>query len=433
MRDDGRAGGRGPSDRGRGHPARAAPSCSCSSATTPTSAAARDGRPRRAGPPAPAAGRALRPAVPQPRRAVRGPGPGRHDRPDQVDRPVRLRPRRRVLDVRHPDDHRRDQALLPRQGLGDPGAAPAAGAAHADRHGERRADPALGRSPTPRELAEAIGCTVEEIIEGIESSNAYSTLSLDASDDDDDGGAATMLDAIGVDDENLEHVEIRESIKPLLDRLDAAREADPAAAVLQEHDPVADRRGDRRLPDARLPAAQPDPRAAAHLAASSTEPVRAGRSPMSGCQRVPRSWLGSARVDARCAGAARRRARPARPRPARPPPRWCRRPGSSTRRPADQLGQHDRAARPRAGRGYSPQAQNSSPAPYAAKNSAVVSAHRDPVGARRWPPRARATAAPAPPAPRTRDQRARRGDRRRGRRRCSAGVVTAHVAPDVVL
>ncbi len=78
----------------------------------------------------------------------------------------------------------------------------------------------LGRSPTPRELAEAIGCTMEEIIEGIESSNAYSTLSLDASDDSDDGGTATMLDALGVDDAGLEHVEIRESIKPLLDRLD---------------------------------------------------------------------------------------------------------------------------------------------------------------------------------------------------------------------
>ena len=78
----------------------------------------------------------------------------------------------------------------------------------------------LGRSPTPRELAEQIGCSVEDILEGIESSNAYSTLSLDASDDSEDG-AATMLDAIGVDDENLEHVEIRESIKPLLDRLDA--------------------------------------------------------------------------------------------------------------------------------------------------------------------------------------------------------------------
>jgi len=76
----------------------------------------------------------------------------------------------------------------------------------------------LGRSPTPRELAESIGCSVEEIVEGIESSNAYSTLSLDASDDNEDG-AATMLDAIGIDDHNLEHVEIRESLKPLLDQL----------------------------------------------------------------------------------------------------------------------------------------------------------------------------------------------------------------------
>jgi len=78
----------------------------------------------------------------------------------------------------------------------------------------------LGRSPTPRELAERIGCSVEEIIEGLESSNAYSTLSLDASDDSDDG-SSSMLDAIGVDDVNIEHVEVRESLKPLLDRLDA--------------------------------------------------------------------------------------------------------------------------------------------------------------------------------------------------------------------
>ena len=77
----------------------------------------------------------------------------------------------------------------------------------------------LGRSPTARELAESIGCTVEEIIEGIESSNAYSTLSLDASDDSEDG-AASMLDALGVDDENLAHVEVRGSLKPLLDRLE---------------------------------------------------------------------------------------------------------------------------------------------------------------------------------------------------------------------
>ncbi len=76
----------------------------------------------------------------------------------------------------------------------------------------------LGRSPTPRELAERLDCSVEDILEGIESSNAYATLSLDAGDSDEDG-ATTMLDAMGADDENLEHVEIRESIKPLLDQL----------------------------------------------------------------------------------------------------------------------------------------------------------------------------------------------------------------------
>ena len=77
----------------------------------------------------------------------------------------------------------------------------------------------LGRSPTPRELAGAIGCSVEEIVEGIEGGNAYATLSLDATDDGDEMGGS-MLDAIGVEDENLEHVEIRESLKPLLDALE---------------------------------------------------------------------------------------------------------------------------------------------------------------------------------------------------------------------
>jgi RNA polymerase sigma-B factor len=79
----------------------------------------------------------------------------------------------------------------------------------------------LGRSPTPRELAEAIGCTVEEIIEGIESSNAYSTLSLDATDDNGEDGGVSMLEMMGLDDEELEQIEIRESIKPLLEALPA--------------------------------------------------------------------------------------------------------------------------------------------------------------------------------------------------------------------
>ena len=77
----------------------------------------------------------------------------------------------------------------------------------------------LGRSPTARELAEEIGCTVEEIVEGIESSNAYATLSLDAADDSGADSGPSMLDMMGLDDVQLEHVEIRESIKPLLEAL----------------------------------------------------------------------------------------------------------------------------------------------------------------------------------------------------------------------
>ncbi len=76
----------------------------------------------------------------------------------------------------------------------------------------------LGRSPTPGEIAERLGVTLEEVLEGIESSNAYSTLSLDDGDNDDEGGNS-MLESLGIDDEALAHVEIRESIKPLIEQL----------------------------------------------------------------------------------------------------------------------------------------------------------------------------------------------------------------------
>jgi RNA polymerase sigma-B factor len=77
----------------------------------------------------------------------------------------------------------------------------------------------LGRAPTVSELAQTIGVTDEEVIEGLESSNAYSTLSLDAPEAGDDS-ALSMIDIIGGDDEALEHVENRETIKPLLEALD---------------------------------------------------------------------------------------------------------------------------------------------------------------------------------------------------------------------
>jgi RNA polymerase sigma-B factor len=79
----------------------------------------------------------------------------------------------------------------------------------------------LGRAPTPRELAERLGVGVEEVIEGLESANAYATVSLDAGSDGSDDGVGSMLDSLGVNDQGLEHIEIRESVKPLLEALPA--------------------------------------------------------------------------------------------------------------------------------------------------------------------------------------------------------------------
>ncbi|UDY24687.1 RNA polymerase sigma factor SigF [Nocardioides sp. Kera G14] len=75
----------------------------------------------------------------------------------------------------------------------------------------------LGRSPTARELADRVGCSLEEIVEGLESGNAWSTVSLDATDSDE---AAGILDVVGVDDAGLSLVDVRESLKPLLGELD---------------------------------------------------------------------------------------------------------------------------------------------------------------------------------------------------------------------
>ena len=75
----------------------------------------------------------------------------------------------------------------------------------------------LGRSPTPRDLATRLGVSVETVIEGLESSNAYATLSLDSASDEN----APMHDSLTAHDLRLDDVEVRESIKPVLDSLSA--------------------------------------------------------------------------------------------------------------------------------------------------------------------------------------------------------------------
>ncbi len=74
-----------------------------------------------------------------------------------------------------------------------------------------------GRSPTVAELAEALDLSEEEILEGLESAQAYSTLSIDSSGGgDDDSESSSLTDTLGAEDDALEGVEYRESLKPLL-------------------------------------------------------------------------------------------------------------------------------------------------------------------------------------------------------------------------
>ena len=76
----------------------------------------------------------------------------------------------------------------------------------------------LGRSPTVAEIAAHLQMSEEEVLEGLESANAYSAVSLDAPDAGDDDSRA-VADSLGTTDEALEGVEYRESLKPLLERL----------------------------------------------------------------------------------------------------------------------------------------------------------------------------------------------------------------------
>ena len=75
-----------------------------------------------------------------------------------------------------------------------------------------------GRAPTVAELAKHLEMSEEEVLEGLESANAYSTVSLDAPDSGDEDAPA-VAESLGIMDEALEGVEYRESLKPLLERL----------------------------------------------------------------------------------------------------------------------------------------------------------------------------------------------------------------------
>jgi len=72
-----------------------------------------------------------------------------------------------------------------------------------------------GRAPTVAELAAHLGVSEDEIIEGLEGAQAYSTSSLDTPLGGDDD-APMLADRLGDIDPEIESIEYRESLKPLL-------------------------------------------------------------------------------------------------------------------------------------------------------------------------------------------------------------------------
>ncbi|MEU2669841.1 RNA polymerase sigma factor SigF [Streptomyces sp. NPDC007164] len=73
----------------------------------------------------------------------------------------------------------------------------------------------LDRSPTVGELADRLGITRDEVVEGMAASNAYTASSLDAKPEEDDHESA-LADRIGYEDHGLEGIEYVESLKPLI-------------------------------------------------------------------------------------------------------------------------------------------------------------------------------------------------------------------------
>jgi RNA polymerase sigma-B factor len=78
----------------------------------------------------------------------------------------------------------------------------------------------LSRAPTIAELAAGTALTEEDVLEAIESSHAYTTVSLDAELDDAASATVAPHPAAGDAQAALECVEHRASLRPLLDQLE---------------------------------------------------------------------------------------------------------------------------------------------------------------------------------------------------------------------
>ena len=119
----------------------------------------------------------------------------------------------------------------------------------------------LGRSPNVREVAEHLGCTVEQVLEAQEAAASYEAASLDAPAARDDDDAASLVDMLGSNDHAYDLVEDRDAIANTWLALPEVERQGARAAVHARPDAARDRRADRLLADARVapPAARAEP------------------------------------------------------------------------------------------------------------------------------------------------------------------------------
>ena len=80
---------------------------------------------------------------------------------------------------------------------------------------------ALGRSPTPAQIAEEMGMSTESVLEALEAATAYDSVSLDMPRTSDEDGGDTYADTVGEVDERYELVEYTSAIAPTLRALPA--------------------------------------------------------------------------------------------------------------------------------------------------------------------------------------------------------------------
>jgi RNA polymerase sigma-B factor len=77
----------------------------------------------------------------------------------------------------------------------------------------------LGRAPTPAEIAQRTGSTLEQVLEAREASSAYRAVSLDRPRTDDDEEGDSYADAVGAEDPGFRHAEDSATVERLMEVL----------------------------------------------------------------------------------------------------------------------------------------------------------------------------------------------------------------------